>query len=130
MKSSHSPAAPFAVFDDANLLGHRGSAPAVRLAERCGLPGPVREKVRLARAGNGAGTAPDAKVTSLARSRVRTASTAPACCGAARTARNRRIRRSTPPFRGVDPGLTAGYLVIARGFEPHGRADVESVSDT
>ena len=65
MKSSHSPTATFAVFDDANLLAHGGLAPAVRLAERCGLPGLVREKVRLAGTGNGAGAAPDAKVMSL-----------------------------------------------------------------
>ncbi|MFF3159684.1 IS1380 family transposase [Streptomyces sp. NPDC057910] len=65
MKSSHSPSATFAAFDDANLLAHGGLAPAVRLAERCGLPGLVREKVRLAGAGNGAGAAPDVKVMSL-----------------------------------------------------------------
>ncbi|MGW9033160.1 IS1380 family transposase [Streptomyces sp. NPDC055722] len=65
MKSSHSPAATFAAFDDANLLAYGGLAPAVRLAERCGLPGLVREKVRLAGAANGAGAAADAKVMSL-----------------------------------------------------------------
>ena len=65
MKSSHSPVATFAAFDDANLLAHGGLAPAVRLAERCGLPGLVREKVRLTGAGNGAGAAADAKVMSL-----------------------------------------------------------------
>jgi Transposase DDE domain group 1 len=65
VKSSHSPAATFAAFDDPNLLAHGGLAPAVRLAERCGLPGLVREKVRLSGAGNGAGAAPDAKVMSL-----------------------------------------------------------------
>lgn len=65
MKSSHSPAATFAAFDDANLLAHGGLAPAVRLAERCGLPGLVREKVRLTGAVNGAGAAPDVKVMSL-----------------------------------------------------------------
>lgn len=65
MKSSHTPAATFAVFDDANLLAHGGLAPALRLAEGCGLPGLVREKVRLTGAGNGAGAAADAKVMSL-----------------------------------------------------------------
>ncbi|MFJ2722862.1 hypothetical protein [Streptomyces sp. NPDC087437] len=65
MRSSHSSTAVFAAFDDANLLAHGGLAPAVRLAERCGLPGLVREKVHLAGAGNGAGAAPDAKTMSL-----------------------------------------------------------------
>nr|WP_232247997.1 IS1380 family transposase [Streptacidiphilus rugosus] len=53
------------MFDDPSLLAHGGLAPAVRLAERCGLPGLVREKVRLAGAVNGAGAAPGAKVMSL-----------------------------------------------------------------
>lgn len=65
MKSSHSPAAMFAAFDDPNLLAHGGLAPAVRLAERCGLPELVRARVRVDQAGNGAGAAPDAKVMSL-----------------------------------------------------------------
>ncbi|MER7183937.1 hypothetical protein ABT404_31460 [Streptomyces hyaluromycini] len=65
MKSSHSSAATFAAFDDPNLLAYGGLAPAVRLAERCGLPGLVRARVRLDEAGNGAGAAPDAKVMSL-----------------------------------------------------------------
>ncbi|MFJ6141946.1 transposase [Kitasatospora sp. NPDC092286] len=65
MKSSHSPAATFAAFDDRNLLAHGGLAPAVRLAERCGLPSLIRERVRLAGTDNGAGARPDAKVMSL-----------------------------------------------------------------
>ncbi len=65
MKFFHTPASVFAAFDDPNLLAHGGLAPAVRLAERCRLPGLVREKVRLSGAGNGAGAAPDAKVMSL-----------------------------------------------------------------
>ncbi|PWI06340.1 IS1380 family transposase [Streptomyces sp. NWU339] len=65
MKSSHSRAAVFAAFDDPNLLAHGGVAAAVRLAERCALPELMREKVRLAGAGNGAGAAPDAKAMSL-----------------------------------------------------------------
>ncbi|MFJ3978145.1 hypothetical protein [Streptomyces sp. NPDC090021] len=65
MKSSHTSAAAFAAFDDRNLLAHGGLAPAVRLAERCGLPALVSEKVRLTGALNGAGTAPGAKVMSL-----------------------------------------------------------------
>ena len=65
MKSSHSPAAVFAAFDDPNLLAHGGVTAVVRLAERCGLPELVRQKVRLAGAGNGAGAAPDAKAMSL-----------------------------------------------------------------
>jgi hypothetical protein len=65
VKSSHTPAAVFAVFDDPNLLAHGGLGPAVRLAERCGLPALVRDKVRLTGAANGAGTAADVKVMSL-----------------------------------------------------------------
>ncbi|MGY3205048.1 hypothetical protein [Streptomyces sp. TE5632] len=45
MRSSHGPATTFAAFDDGNLLTHGGLGPAVRLAELCGLPGLVREKV-------------------------------------------------------------------------------------
>jgi hypothetical protein len=65
VKSSHTPAGVFAVFDDPNLLAHGGLGPAVRLAERCGLPALVRDKVRLTGAANGAGTAADVKVMSL-----------------------------------------------------------------
>ncbi|MFD8033827.1 IS1380 family transposase, partial [Streptomyces sp. NPDC059717] len=65
MKSSHTAAATFAAADDSNLIAYGGLAAGVRLAERCGLPGLVRDRVRLAGAANGAGTAPDAKVMSL-----------------------------------------------------------------
>ncbi|MFJ8391173.1 IS1380 family transposase, partial [Streptomyces sp. NPDC094438] len=64
-RSSHTAAATFAAFDDPNLLAYGGLAPAIRLAERCGLSGLVRDKARLAGAVNGAGTAADAKVMSL-----------------------------------------------------------------
>ncbi|MFD6324679.1 IS1380 family transposase, partial [Streptomyces sp. NPDC058442] len=65
MKSSHTPAATFAAADDASVLGYGGLAAAVRLAERCDLPGQVAARVRLTGAGNGAGTAVDAKAMSL-----------------------------------------------------------------
>ncbi|MFD6327904.1 IS1380 family transposase [Streptomyces sp. NPDC058442] len=65
MKSSHSPTRVFAAFDDPNLIAHAGLVPAVRLAERCGLPRLVSEKVRLTDAKNGAGTAADAKAMSV-----------------------------------------------------------------
>ncbi|MCY0947903.1 IS1380 family transposase [Streptomyces antarcticus] len=65
MKSSHSPAAAFAAFDEPNLIAHAGLVPVIRLAERCGLPALVAEKVRLAGAKNGAGTAADAKAMSI-----------------------------------------------------------------
>ncbi|MFR9673309.1 IS1380 family transposase [Streptomyces sp. TR06-5] len=65
MKSSHRAAATIAAADDSNVIAYGGLAAGVRLAERCGLPGLVREKVRLPGAANGAGTAPDAKVMSL-----------------------------------------------------------------
>lgn len=65
MKSSHTVAATFAAADDSNLIAYGGLAAGVRLAERCGLPGLVRSKLRLAGAANGAGTGPEAKVMSL-----------------------------------------------------------------
>ncbi|MFC3351023.1 IS1380 family transposase, partial [Streptomyces echinoruber] len=65
MKVSHSPATLFAAFDDPDLIAHAGLVPVVRLAERCGLPALVAEKVRLSGAKNGAGTAADAKVMSI-----------------------------------------------------------------
>ncbi len=65
MKSSHSPAATFAAFDEPNLIAHAGLIPVIRLAERCGLLALVAEKVRLAGAKNGAGTAADAKAMSI-----------------------------------------------------------------
>ncbi|GAA2114359.1 hypothetical protein GCM10009802_13670 [Streptomyces synnematoformans] len=65
MKSSHTAAATFAAADDSNLIAYGGLAAGARLAERCGLSGLVRDRVRLAGAANGAGMAPDAKVMSL-----------------------------------------------------------------
>ncbi|MDV9203141.1 IS1380 family transposase, partial [Streptomyces sp. Wh19] len=47
MQVSHTRAAVSAAFDDANLIAHAGLVPVMRLAERCGLPRLVREKVRL-----------------------------------------------------------------------------------
>ena len=65
MKSSPTAAATFAAFDDPSLLAYGGLAPAVRLAERCGLPARARAKVQLKDAANGAGAAVGAKVMSL-----------------------------------------------------------------
>ncbi|MFF3517465.1 IS1380 family transposase [Streptomyces sp. NPDC002573] len=65
MKSSHTPARVFAAFDEPNLIAHAGLVPVVRLAERCGLPVLVAEKVKLDGVKNGAGTAADAKVMSV-----------------------------------------------------------------
>ncbi|MFE7752784.1 IS1380 family transposase, partial [Streptomyces sp. NPDC057428] len=65
MQVSHTRAAVSAAFDDTNLIAHAGLVPVIRLAERCGLPRLVTEKVRLTRAGNGAGAAADAKVMSI-----------------------------------------------------------------
>jgi hypothetical protein len=65
MQSSHTPASTLAAFDEPHLLAHAGLAPALRLAERCGLPETVRDRVHLDRAANGAGTNADAKVMSL-----------------------------------------------------------------
>lgn len=50
-----------AAFDAPDLIEHAGLVPAFRLAERCGLPALAAEKVKLTGAGNGAGTAADAK---------------------------------------------------------------------
>lgn len=55
----------FAAFDAPDLIAHAGLVPTVRLAERCGLPALVAEKVKLTGAGNGAGTAADAKALSI-----------------------------------------------------------------
>lgn len=65
MKVSHTPAAVSAAFDDRNLIAYAGLVPVMRLAERCGLSHLVAEKVKLPGAGNGAGAAADAKVTSI-----------------------------------------------------------------
>ncbi len=65
VKVFHSPARVFAAFDEPNLIAHAGLVPAVRLAERCGLPALVAEKVKLVGAKNGAGTAANAKVMSV-----------------------------------------------------------------
>lgn len=65
MQVSHTPAAVSAAFDDTNLIAYAGLVPVLRLAERCGLSRLVTEKVRLTGAGNGAGAAADAKVSSI-----------------------------------------------------------------
>ncbi|MFC3350021.1 IS1380 family transposase, partial [Streptomyces echinoruber] len=65
MKSSHTPATLFAAFDDPDLIAHAGLIPTIRLAERCGLPRLVAEKVKLTGAANGAGTAVEAKALSI-----------------------------------------------------------------
>lgn len=65
MQVSHTPAAVSAVFGDPNLIAQAGLVPVLRLAERCGLSRLVTQKVRLTGAGNGAGAAADAKVTSI-----------------------------------------------------------------
>ncbi|MFJ5196897.1 IS1380 family transposase [Streptomyces sp. NPDC088394] len=65
MHVSHTPAAVSAAFDDRSLVAHAGLVSVMRLAERCGLSRLVTEKVKLPQAKNGAGAAPDAKVTSI-----------------------------------------------------------------
>ncbi|WP_331754333.1 IS1380 family transposase [Streptomyces sp. NBC_00826] len=65
MQSSHAVSAVSAAFDDANLVAYAGLVPMMRLAERCGLARLTVGKVRLSGAGNGAGAAADAKVTSI-----------------------------------------------------------------
>src|SRR5258705_13999286 len=65
MRSSHTAAAVSAVFDDANLIGYGGLEPVLRLAERCGLPDLVDDRVRITDAANSGGANPAAKVLSL-----------------------------------------------------------------
>jgi hypothetical protein len=65
MRSSHTAAAVSAVFDDENLIGYGGLVPVLRLAERCGLPDLVDERVCITGAANSGGANPAAKVLSL-----------------------------------------------------------------
>jgi hypothetical protein len=65
VQSSHGPAAVSAVFDEQNLVADAGLVPLVRLAERCGLPGLVADRVRIDAPANSAGANPVAKAMSL-----------------------------------------------------------------
>ena len=65
MQSSHAAAAVSAAFDDPNLIAYGGLESLVRLAERCGLPELVGERVRLPGAASGVGAFPAAKVMAL-----------------------------------------------------------------
>jgi Transposase DDE domain group 1 len=65
MRSSHTPAAVGASFDDENLLGYAGLVPLVRLAERVGLPALVSDHLDLGVTVNSAGANPVAKVMSV-----------------------------------------------------------------
>ncbi|MER7690828.1 hypothetical protein [Streptomyces sp. NPDC097610] len=53
------------MFDAPDLIARAGLIPTIQLAERCGLPALVAEKVRLTGAKKGAGTAADAKALSI-----------------------------------------------------------------
>lgn len=65
MQSSHAPAAVLSAFDDPTLVAYGGLEPLVRLAERCGLPSLIAERVRLPATTDGVGAFPAAKVTAL-----------------------------------------------------------------
>ncbi len=65
MKSSHSPAALSASFDEPNLVADAGHVPLVRLAERGGLPALVAERLRIDGARNSGGANPGAKAMTL-----------------------------------------------------------------
>jgi Transposase DDE domain group 1 len=65
VKSSHSPAVVRSAFDDPTLIAYGGLEPLVRLAERCGLPELVAERLRLPANEDGTGAFPAAKVMSL-----------------------------------------------------------------
>ncbi|MEV7868442.1 hypothetical protein AB0P17_20605 [Streptomyces sp. NPDC088124] len=58
-------AAVSSAFDDPNLIAYGGLEPVVRLAERCGLPAPAGERVRLSASKDGTGAFPAAKPMSL-----------------------------------------------------------------
>ena len=65
MKSSHSASAVSAAFDDPTLVAYGGLEPLVRLAERCGLPGLLAERVHLPASRDGVGAFPAVKVMAL-----------------------------------------------------------------
>ena len=65
MQSSHAPRAVLSAFDDPTLVAYGGLEPLVRLAERCGLPGLVGERLRLPATADGTGAFPAAKVMAL-----------------------------------------------------------------
>jgi hypothetical protein len=65
VQSSHAPAAVSAAFDDPTLIAYGGLEPLIRLAERCGLPALVGERVRLPASKDGVGAFPAAKVMAL-----------------------------------------------------------------
>jgi hypothetical protein len=62
VRLSHDPLKTHASFDDPNLVSLAGLVPVMALAERCGLPGMVREHVRIA---SRTGVNPDLKVPCL-----------------------------------------------------------------
>jgi hypothetical protein len=65
VQSSHAPAAVSAAFDEPTLVAYGGLEPLVRLAERCGLPNLVRDRVLLPVTADGVGAFPAAKVMAL-----------------------------------------------------------------
>ena len=65
MQSSHGLPVVDVAFDEVNLLADAGLVQVVALAERVGLPGLVRERVKIKDAPNSAGANPHAKVMSL-----------------------------------------------------------------
>lgn len=70
MRSSHTPAAVGAVFDETNLVGYGGLEPVVRLAELCELPELVAGHLRIRGAANSGGANPQAKVMSVVAAMV------------------------------------------------------------
>lgn len=65
MRSSHTPGATLAAFDDDHLIGYAGLVPLVRLAEHAGLPALVSDRLDLGVTVNAAGANPVAKVMSV-----------------------------------------------------------------
>jgi hypothetical protein len=65
MRSSHTPGAMCARFEDTNLIGYAGLVPLIRLAEQAGLPALVSTHLDLGATVNSAGANPAAKVMSV-----------------------------------------------------------------
>ncbi|GAA4847642.1 IS1380 family transposase [Kitasatospora terrestris] len=104
MKSSHSPGALTAAFDEPNLVADAGLVPLVRLAERVGLPGLVEDRLRIDGAGNSGGANPAAKVMTLV---------AAMCAGADSIDDTGRLRHGAMGrlFRGVRAPSTLGTFL-------------------
>ncbi len=92
MQSSRAAAAVSSAFDDPNLIAYGGLEPVVRPAQRCGLPKPAGEHVRLPVSKDGTGAFPAATWTGCGTARW--AACSPECGP----------RNDQPGIKPVDPG--------------------------